>query len=297
MPSRKSGKTSLLWVAAGASLWGTDTVFRQPLTGTLGSVEIVLLEHLVLSAVLFPVFWQTRGQWRRLNRAQWCAVLGVSWGGSALGTYFFTASIQLGNPTTAVLLQKTQPVLGALLARAILGERLSRPFWIWLAMSVVSAYLISFGAVLVSGLSATAALFALAAAAMWAGAAVLGRAVLAKLSFPALTAMRVILAVPLLGALLFASRQSFVPPAGAAQWLCLVALAIVPGLLGLLAYYRGLQHTRASLAVIAELSFPATAIALNWVFLGARISPAQLAGFLLLWLVILNLNRRGIENA
>ncbi|MCL5743965.1 MAG: DMT family transporter [Acidobacteria bacterium] len=272
-------------------------MFRQPLTGTLSSMEIVLLEHLVLSAALFPVFWRTRGQWRRLKPAQWCAVLGVSWGGSALGTYFFTASIQLGNPTTAVLLQKTQPVLGALLARAILGERLSRAFWLWLAMAVLSAYLISFGVVLVPGLSARAALLALAAAAMWAGAAVLGRAVLAKLSFPALPAMRVILAVPLLGALLFASRQSFVPPTGVARWLYLVALAIVPGLLGLLAYYRGLQRTRASLAVIAELSFPATAIALNWVFLGARVSPAQLAGFLLLWLVILNLNREGIRNA
>ena len=86
-------------------------------------------------------------------------------------------------------------------------------------------------------------------------------------------------------------------PRHGGEWLSLAALALVPGLLGLLAYYRGLQRTPASLAVIAELSFPATAILLNWLVLGARISPAQLAGFVLLWFAILGMDRKVTENA
>jgi drug/metabolite transporter (DMT)-like permease len=54
-------------------------------------------------------------------------------------------------------------------------------------------------------------------------------------------------------------------------------------------YYHGLGRTRASLAAIAELSFPAVAMLLNWIFLEARITAVQLAGFVLLWCVIFHL--------
>ena len=39
----------------------------------------------------------------------------------------------------------------------------------------------------------------------------------------------------------------------------LLAIAIVPGLLALLLYYRALSRTPASLATIAEMAFPVTA--------------------------------------
>ena len=79
MPGTKHG---LLWVAAGASLWGTDTVLRQPLTSRLSSAQIVLGEHLILSVILLPVLWSSRAEWRALSALEWAAVLGVAWGGS-----------------------------------------------------------------------------------------------------------------------------------------------------------------------------------------------------------------------
>jgi drug/metabolite transporter (DMT)-like permease len=66
-----------------------------------------------------------------------------------------------------------------------------------------------------------------------------------------------------------------------------VLLALVPGLLGLLLYYRGLSGTKASYATLAEISFPASAIALNWIFLGVGLSANQVLGFVLLWGAIL----------
>jgi drug/metabolite transporter (DMT)-like permease len=74
-----------------------------------------------------------------------------------------------------------------------------------------------------------------------------------------------------------------------------VLLALVPGLLGLLLYYRGLSSTKASYATLAELSFPTSAVALNWIFLGVTISANQVLGFVLLWgaiLVLGHLNSR-----
>lgn len=283
------GSHGLLWVALGAALWGTDTLFRRPLTLTLPSARIVLLEHLVLSAVLLPVFWRTRREWAALSARGWAAVLGIAWGGSALGTLLFTEAVRAGNPTTAVLLQKTQPLFAALLASACLGEILGRRFWAVLGVAVCGAYLVSFGARLPAwGVEGRAAVLALSAAVCWGASTVLGRFVLYRVSWPALTALRILAATPVLLAPAWLSRAPSAP-LDARMASGILMLALVPGLAALLAYYRGLEHCRASRAAVAELAFPATAALLNWMYLGARISAPQAAGFALIWLAIVNL--------
>jgi drug/metabolite transporter (DMT)-like permease len=281
-----------LWVALGATLWGTDTVFRRSLTAGLTSAQIVLLEHLMLTAALAIPLWRMRSEWLALNRRQWGALLGIGWGGSALGTICFTEAIRIGNPTTAALLQKTQPIFAALLAWLLLGEKLGGRFWICLALALCGAYVVNFGVSAPgAGIEREAALLAIAAAALWGASTVLGRFALRSLSFFALTALRIIVAAPFLivlnGAPALAVSVNF------RQVLSLVLLALVPGLLALSIYYRGLAAARASRAAVAELSFAATSTLLNWIFLGTRISPIQLTGFALLWIAILNLNRPG----
>jgi drug/metabolite transporter (DMT)-like permease len=280
-------------VAAGASLWGTDTLLRRPLTPTLSSTQIVLCEHLILTAVLLPAFWRRRAQWRALGALEWGAVLGIAWGGSALGTVCFTEAIKIGNPTAAVFLQKMQPFFTVLLSAALLGERLGRRFWACLAAAVCGAYLVSFGDRLAS-LSrerAAAALLAMASAALWGASTVLGRYALNRVSFLTLTSLRIICATPLLAALVWIAPQPVVTRLAAGQAAALALMAVVPGLAALLLYYHGLRHTRASRASLAELAFPATAALLNWTFLGARVGPAQVAGFALVWGVIAYLQR------
>src|SRR5215472_8350912 len=71
----------------------------------------------------------------------------------------------------------------------------------------------------------------------------------------------------------------------------LIGIALIPGLLALLLYYRALAKTPASLATIAEMAFPvaATLIASGpapWGF-EQPIYPAQIAGTILLLGVIL----------
>jgi drug/metabolite transporter (DMT)-like permease len=143
-----------------------------------------------------------------------------------------------------------------------------------------------------AGIERQAALLAIAAAALWGASTVLGRYALRSLSFFALTALRIIVATPFLIVLNGAPALAHV---NFRQAMSLALLALVPGLLALLIYYRGLAAARASRAAVAELSFAATATVLNWIFLGARISAIQLAGFALIWVAILNLNRPGEE--
>lgn len=251
----------------------------------LPPATIVLYEHVILSIVLLPVLWTNRGEWRALGRREWAAIIGIAWGGSALATVAFTQAIRLGNPTSAVLLQKSQPLFAAVLAAALLDERLGRRYWTYLAVGLFAAYLVSFGdrdlrTPFAEPAPTEAALLALTAALLWGSSTVFGRYVSPKLSFTTLTALRIVVALPLLVALAGRSAPS------AEHWPPLLALALLPGLAALLIYYRGLRGTPASLAAIAELAFPATAVLLNWIFLDARVTVVQLIGFAMLWGVI-----------
>ena len=67
---------------------------------------------------------------------------------------------------------------------------------------------------------------------------------------------------------------------GDAPWL--IALALVPGLIALLLYYRGLERTTASTATLAELSFPATALILNAIAFGVHLGSLQVLGLVIL---------------
>jgi drug/metabolite transporter (DMT)-like permease len=288
----------VLWVAAGAALWGTDPVLRRPLASHFRSSQIVAAEHLILSCILLPVLWRSRAEWLRLGPRQWAAILGISCGGSALATVFFTEAIKTGNPTSAVFLQKIQPLFAALFARLLLHERLGTRFWFHAALALCGAYLVSFGfqpaLPAIVGAQRMAAALAIGSAALWAGSTVLGRFVLDRTSFPALTALRITTATPLLLVLALAgSDGTILGRLTGAQLVSLLLMALIPGLAALLLYYRGLGRTRASLAAIAELSFPAIAMLLNWIFLDARITAVQLAGFILLWCVIFHLETLG----
>jgi drug/metabolite transporter (DMT)-like permease len=263
-------------------------VLRRPLTASFSSTQIVLVEHCILTLILFPVWWRAC---RGLSRSEWAAVLGIAWGGSAIASVCFTEAIRTGNPTTAVLLQKTQPIFAILLAKIALRERLLPRLWIGLAVALFATYLVSFGAIPPAVLlrhPSRAAPLALAAAALWGGSTVLGRFALRNIAFVSLTALRIVMAAPLL-ALMTWLRPHPWPEFAAKPALSLVALALIPGLAALLIYYRGLRQTPASRAAVAELSFPATAALLNWTLLGASVSPAQIAGFALLWAAIVGM--------
>src|SRR5450759_5689539 len=101
-------------------------------------------------------------------------------------------------------------------------------------------------------------LLALGAAVLWASGTVLGRFALGSISFWSMTALRFTLALPVL--VIFVLVQSGL--GGFRHYRVsdfvrnLLAIAIVPGLLALLLYYRALSKTPASLATIAEMAYP-----------------------------------------
>lgn len=275
-------------VAIAASLWGISSLWRGPLAQEYPSLTIVFWEHLVLT--LLTLWWLVPAV-RRLAVASLrtqLSVLVIGAGSSALATVMFTAAFGLGDPITPQVLQKLQPLIAIALAALLLRERLRRSY-LWFAIpALVGAWLLAFAAPLSVGVSsAQAALLSLGAAVLWAAGTVLGRAASAELRFSDLTALR--FAFGFLTLFMTAMVTSTPLGIGTDAAGNIVLLALFPGLIALVLYYRALGHTPASRATIAELAFPLSAIVVGITALGARPTASQWMGFALVLGAVLGL--------
>jgi drug/metabolite transporter, DME family len=288
-PPRSTDRTWL--VAIAAALWGTDALFRLPLVTGLSAATIVLAEHVILVLITLPWLPRAlRAASRVCRPVDWWALIFIGAGASAIATVLFTMAFRFGGPITPIALQKIQPLLAAGAACLFLGERLRPKYGLFLFAAIASAWLLSFADpldVTVAGLSG--ALLALGAAALWAAGTVAGRQVSLRLDFTSITVLRFAIGLPAALIVAIATGAPLFP--SVADVPGLVGLALVPGLIALLLYYRGLQSTPAARATIAELAFPITAAAVGVTVLGTTLSWSQWAGFLLLLVTVVGFAR------
>jgi drug/metabolite transporter (DMT)-like permease len=293
---------SVLLIAVAATLWASDAYFRNQLISHLQPTQIVVAEDALITLFLLPVLVRTRRDLRHLGRRGWIAVAIIAVGAQALATILFTASFSYRIYAETFVLQQTQPLIAIGLAWIVLGERRRPWFWPTAAVAVVAVYMVVFAYNPLDPLSALqkgrveAGLLALGAAALWASGTVLGRFALGSISFWSMTALRFTLALPVLVVIALVQFG----PAGFTHYRVsdflpnLLAIALVPGLLALLLYYRALSRTPASLATIAEMAYPVAATLIAsapppWGF-NQPLFPAQIVGTVLLLGVILFFN-------
>jgi drug/metabolite transporter (DMT)-like permease len=289
--------TGVALVTLGAALWGIDGPFRTPMTTRWDSTTIVLYEHVILTVVALPFLWRHRAVIRTLTPGAWLAVIGIAWGASALATVAFTAALDAefagGNPNVVFLLQKTQPLWAIGLAAVVVREYPMPRFVALLVPALIGTYLLTFGWDTPSfeGGKARSAGLALLAAALWGGGTALGRRVLREAPSEALMALRFSLALPFLLFLALLGGDAMPP----SDWhqrdiVRLLIIALIPGFLAIVLYYRGLVHVPAPVATICELAFPATALLVNYHWLGFGLTWSQGLGFVVIWVTILFLH-------
>ncbi|TME57558.1 MAG: DMT family transporter [Chloroflexi bacterium] len=304
--NRLIDRYAVVFVALAATLWASDAYFRNQLVQHLSPTQIVVAEDALVTLFLVPVLIRSRHELRALGARGWVAVAIIAAGAQALATILFTASFSIASQhqlyAETFVLQQTQPLIAIVLAWIILGERRRPWFWPAAAVAIVAVYMVLFASDPFSPVAALqngrleVGLLALGAAALWASGTVFGRFALGSISFWSMTALRFTLALPVLVIVVLVQSgvggfghyrlSDFVPN--------LLAIAIVPGLLALLLYYRALSKTPASLATIGEMAYPvaATLIATApppWGF-HQPLYPAQVLGTLLLLAVIVFLN-------
>ena len=292
MSKANSSALGALLIATAAFLWATDALFRVPAVESLDPTFIVFCEHAIGMIVLSP--WPILSGLPGLLKLKVSEVLGlmiIGGGGSALATVLFTASFREVHPSVAILLQKFQPLIVIVLAFIFLGERINLRFIKWAALALGAGIVLSFPDFDFAFLRgdfdprSRGVALALGAAAIWATSTVAGKALLKGISPALVTGWRY-----LFGMLALVVYMAFADTP--LPWDALMGdrvalrsvlfMATIPGLFGMFLYYQGLARTRATVATLAELVFPVTAIFLNAVWLDRPLSPVQLGAALVL---------------
>ncbi|MHA1966912.1 MAG: DMT family transporter [Candidatus Hodarchaeales archaeon] len=278
------------------------------------SAFIVLIEH-IIGTIIVTILLFSRNAQKRLykqlkefNRKEWISFFLVSLG-SGLGLYFFMLALAYGNPTIAILLQKSQPLITLAFAMIIMNERPSRLYYLTFVISLIGIYFMiieSFGAG--SSNELLAALFSLIAALFWGSNTVWGRILTEKVDYWNLTTLRYIggsavlivfnLIVAaysqenfgILGETIHTFGTAWSPIDLAITMTGLIAIIFstifTGGIIPLALYYFGLRWSKASVGGLAELAFPILAIFVNYIFLGFELTELQLIGAIILFGVV-----------
>jgi drug/metabolite transporter (DMT)-like permease len=61
-------------------------------------------------------------------------------------------------------------------------------------------------------------------------------------------------------------------------WGKILVMVLIAGLGGMYFYYRGLKLLTAHVCALAEMFFPLSAVAINWIFLGSKLTMVQMVG-------------------
>ncbi|MCM2675659.1 DMT family transporter [Alkalicoccobacillus plakortidis] len=293
-------KNTFWLIVIGAAFWGVNPLFRVMLLDTLTSAQIVFIEHVLLAFITIPILWINRHELKGLKKSHIGALLFISWGGSALATLLFTAGLTYGNINAVLLLQKMQPLFAIILARILLKEMFPRHFSILVVVALIGTYFLTFGFSLPIGhldeVIQMGSILSLAAAALWGGSTVMGRLLLKQMKFETVTSLRFVLAIPFITLIMLVQNAAWtLPNDSTAMTLIGVNLllsALLPGLFSMLLYYKGLTNTKASVATLAELSFPMTGMLVNWLVFQESVTTAQFTGFVLIWVVLFTISKQ-----
>jgi drug/metabolite transporter (DMT)-like permease len=176
----------------------------------------------------------------------------------------------------------------------VLGERPRARFAAYFLPALAGAWLIGVPhpfAPTVHG--SKPALYALAAAVLWALGTVLGRYLARDLRFEHVATLRFAFGLPASAlALLVLGTPAF---ASGHDTFWIGVLAFVTGLLALGLYYYGLRRTPAVAATLAELAFPVSAILVGWFKFGQSLTGWQWVGVVLTSLVVVLLPASPVE--
>ena len=277
-----------LSIITAAFLWSIDAYIRQSLF-LLSPLLIITIEHGMGSIIFLPSIIKNWNKIINITKKGWLSILGVSFLGGVLGTYFYTKALGYTGYielSIVVLLQKFQPLFAISLATIILKEKITKRFIILSIIAVIGGYLVTFGLnpiKLWNNNNMVAAFYAILAALCWGSSTVLGKYILKNLSFSLVTALRLLLTT-IFGIIIIISIKInlLYSPISSQQWQAIFLIVFTTGTLALFIYYYGLKNIPASHATIFELFWPLSAVLIDWIINEKTLSVMQLTGAIML---------------
>ena len=283
-------KLAPIFVIIAAALWGVDGIVLRPELYTLPVPLVVFIETTIVAFLLTPFFIKRYAQIKLLKPKDWLAFIGVALFGGAIGTMAITKAlfyVNYVNLSIVVLIQKLQPVFAVSFAALLLKEHLNKKFYLWAGTAIIGAYLMTFGLKMpvldANDKTTIAAFFAVIATISFALSTVFSKRAIKNVDFKLATYLRFLLTSGMMLVIVLSSgifRE--VSAVTSRQSIIFLIIAFTTGGPAIFLYFYGLKRISASVATICELSFPLTAIVLEYIIRGNILGPIQWIGVIIL---------------
>ncbi|MEJ2543545.1 MAG: EamA family transporter [Calditrichaceae bacterium] len=283
-------KLAPFFVIVAAALWGVDGIVLRPELYTLPVTLVVFIETTIVTLILSPFFTKKFTQIKLLKPKDWLAFFGVALFGGAIGTMAITRAlfyVNYVNLSIVVLIQKLQPVCAVSFAAILLKEHLNKKFYLWAGAAIIGAYLMTFGLSLpflnASDKTTLAAFFAMIATISFALSTVFSKRAIKNVDFKLATYLRFLITSGIMLVIVLSSGIFWeVTSVTSRQSVIFLIIAFTTGGPAIFLYFYGLKRISASVATICELSFPLTAIILEYILRGNILGPVQWIGVIIL---------------
>jgi drug/metabolite transporter (DMT)-like permease len=264
-------------------IWGTSAVYMRKTALELTPENAIAFRYLLLSGILIPGLLITGG-WR-VARSDWprflvtglVGMLGYNW---FVNEGFARIAAGLGTIITMV-----EPLFIAVLAWALLREKLTASIFLGIAVSLAGAMVLFWPDLMkdtanpVSGWGIVCLVLACLG---WAIYTIVGKPLLERYSSFTVTAWTMLMTTPVLLALSTKPMLTVASELTGVQWAEIIFLALGSGLIGTMLWNYGAKHLPGALTGSFLYLIPVIAVVAGWLILNEAITMHLIAGGLLM---------------
>ena len=289
-----------LLIALAAALWATTGIAAKFLFNSTDLHPLTLA--LMRLTIAFPCFFtlmlwerrQLRGRSTRITGRVLLALLALGLFQAAYqGSYLLAVQLTGAGIATLIALC-VAPVLVALMAAPLLGERPGLVTWLALAAAVLGTVLLVAGDIETSGEVRVAGIaVALVAALVYAGFTLTSRHAAAGAPvFMTAFVCFTMGAVTLVPVVAWLEGFSQLAALGIRDWALVVYIGLVPTCAGYLCFFAGMKTTPATTSSIIVTLEPLFVAALAWALLGEELGATGVTGAVILTVAVVVASRR-----
>lgn len=287
-------------ISIAAIAWGLDGIALTPKLYNLDVPFVVFILHAIPTIILTPILFR---YWKNFFAYKFKDILSLwvlSFFGGALGTIAIVKAlflVRFDHLSVIVILQKLQPLFAIILAMIFLKERPNKKFWVWALIAVISGYFLTFEFHLPRMSQQAnlieAALYALLAAFSFGAGTVFSKKSLMSLNFKEVTYFRYFFTTLFVGIFVFSTgRISYLEVVTKVNWFYFFLISLTAGAGSIFLYNYGLKRVKAIVSTIAELLFPISSIAFDYLINGHKLSLIQIISAAVMVVAIINISKK-----
>lgn len=281
MPSTRT--RAILALTAAMVLWGCSPVFMRTLALSLSPENSLAMRYVFLTAINAAGLAWTGG-WR-IPRRDWPRFLIAGLAGMAGYNWFVNAGFELVPAGVGTLVTMIEPLMIALLAALVLGEKLNRHVLAGVAIALMGSLVLfwpDITAATPQAVSARGIIYLVLCCLGWAIYTIATKPLLTRHSSFTVTAVTMLIAAPLMLGLASEPLPRLALRLDTRQWLEVAYLVTATGLGGTMLWNYGAAHLPSTAVGSFLYIIPVVAVAAGALMLGEQVTVHVVAGGLIM---------------